>query len=315
MKEYKEYKDNKKNDNAQTEQAAERAPVFQSDYSELVKENLNKAINREPFKYDVNEDKLFAKYKDNYESAGKKAMADTVGNAALLTGGYGNSYGVTAGQHAYNEYMSKLSDKVPELEQLAYNRYKAEEDAAYERLKTLMSLDNTDYNRFRDDMADYKNERDFNYQRYMDELSQKNIDRQFERDVYEDDRRFLFDVENGGKKSDKDKDKEDDGNFHPEDAYAFINKYNDAIYTDEEFVQALYQMYGDREGFYDWLAKVQIPGDVEERSYLQLLYQMYPRLRSSYEKPSDSDLMYKTATNGGATIPHSLGLWALQRNY
>lgn len=58
-------------------------------------------------------------------------MEDTVGNASMLTGGYANSYAVTAGQQAYDSYMSKLNDKIPELEQRAYERYRDEEDSAY----------------------------------------------------------------------------------------------------------------------------------------------------------------------------------------
>ena len=47
---------------------------FISKYSEEIKTRLNNAINRKPFNYDVNKDKLFGQYKTQYERAGRRAM-------------------------------------------------------------------------------------------------------------------------------------------------------------------------------------------------------------------------------------------------
>ena len=62
----------------------------------------DKVLNRSPFTYDMNEDMLYQQYKDSYTRQGKLAMQDTMGQAAALTGGYGNSYATTAGQQTYN---------------------------------------------------------------------------------------------------------------------------------------------------------------------------------------------------------------------
>ena len=98
------------------------APVYKSGYGDALKNNLAKVMEKKNFTYDADKDKLFSQYKNSYEKSGRTAMRDTMGNAASLTGGYGNSYAVTAGQQAYNSYMSKLNDKIPELEQRAYER-------------------------------------------------------------------------------------------------------------------------------------------------------------------------------------------------
>ncbi len=37
----------------------------------------------------------------------------------------------------------------------------------------------------------------------------------------------------------------------------------DKIYTDEEYIEALYQLYGDKEGFFDWVEQMEIPGDTK----------------------------------------------------
>ena len=75
------------------------------------------------FSYDVNSDALYQQYADQYMRQGKLAMQDAMGQAAALTGGYGNSYAATVGNQAYQSYLQQLNDKVPELYQLALDRY------------------------------------------------------------------------------------------------------------------------------------------------------------------------------------------------
>ena len=71
----------------------------------------------------MNSDALYQQYRDLYTQQGQMAMMDTMGQAAAMTGGYGNSYAQTAGQQMYNQYLGKLNEVVPELYQQAYNRY------------------------------------------------------------------------------------------------------------------------------------------------------------------------------------------------
>ena len=166
------------------------APVYKSRYGDALKNNLAKVMAKKNFSYDADKDKLFSQYKNSYEKSGRTAMRDTMGNAASLTGGYGNSYAVTAGQQAYNSYMSKLSDKIPELEQRAYERYKDDEESAYKRLNTLIGLEKSDYGRYRDSVDDYNTNRNFEYNKSKDALAQRNLQAQFERDNYENDRDY-----------------------------------------------------------------------------------------------------------------------------
>ena len=304
-----------------------KVPKYSSNYTSAIKDNLTKVMSNGRFSYNADSDKLFGQYKDSYEKAGQKAMEDTVGNASLLTGGYANSYAVTAGQQAYNEYMQKLSDKIPELEQRAYERYRDDEDSAYRRLGTLMELENTDYGRYRDEVGDYNANRQFEYNKSKDEIAQKNRDQEFEREKFESDRKYARDVYESDRDyarsvSDSDRsyelkknasgDKESESDkFSPQDAYEFISKYNDKIYSDEEFCEALFQMYGDKDGFYEWMSRMKIPGDVRNRTYLELLYKIHPELSPSIASKSGlpkNSGAYASATNGGATPPHSLSL-------
>ena len=88
-------------------------------------------MNREDFQYDVNADALYRHYKDQYTQLGKRAMQDTMGQAAALTGGYGSSYAQNVGQQAYQSYLSKADDVIPELYQLAYQRYQDQGERLY----------------------------------------------------------------------------------------------------------------------------------------------------------------------------------------
>lgn len=95
-------------------------------------EALDAYLNREDFHYDVNADALYRQYRDRYLDLGRTAMQDTLGQTSALTGGYANSYAQNVGQQAYQNYMEKLADVVPELYQLAYDRYQDQGDRLYQ---------------------------------------------------------------------------------------------------------------------------------------------------------------------------------------
>ncbi len=94
----------------------------QGKYDQLIQDYEN----RGKFSYDFNADALYQQYKDKYIQQGKMAMADTMGQAAAMTGGYGNSYAQTVGQQQYQASLDKLNDVIPELYQLAYEKHNQE---------------------------------------------------------------------------------------------------------------------------------------------------------------------------------------------
>ena len=117
-------------------------------------DTMNAIENREKFSYDLNGDMLYQQYKDQYTNLGNLASADTMGQAAAMTGGYGNSYAQTVGQQTYQGYLQQLNDKIPELYQLAYDQYNREGDEMYNRLSSYGNLYNTEYGEHRDSVSD-----------------------------------------------------------------------------------------------------------------------------------------------------------------
>ena len=154
---------------------------YESKYGEQLEGILQKILNPEKFKYSFNEDELFRSYADEYTQRGKQASLDAMGQAAGLTGGYGNSYAQQVGNQQYQQYLLGLYDKGLDLYDRAYQRYKDEQAGLLDQFGVLAQQDNTDYGRYRDTVGDWTNERDFwngqynteadrDYSRYNTEL-------------------------------------------------------------------------------------------------------------------------------------------------
>ncbi len=139
---------------------------YQNAYAPAINDALNKILNREAFSYDVNTDGLYQQIKDNYVKQGKQAAMDVQGQSAALSGGYGNSYGVLAGNQAYQEQLTNLSNQIPELYQLAYNRYNNEDTRDRNNLSALQGLEATDYARYQDETSAYDAALQTAYQKY-----------------------------------------------------------------------------------------------------------------------------------------------------
>ena len=76
------------------------------------------ALLGEQFDYDPASDKLYAAYRQQYERQAELAAA--------LTGGQASTAAVAAAQQAGGYYRAMLAGKLPELAQLAYERYSGE---------------------------------------------------------------------------------------------------------------------------------------------------------------------------------------------
>lgn len=130
-------------------------------------------LNREGFAYDLNADPMYQQYMDQYTRAGRLAMEDTMGKAAALTGGYGNSYAQTAGQQAYGGYLQQLNERVPELYALAYSKYQQEGEALRDRYELLKERREDAYNRQQDTLDRFDAQRAELYEQYQDRLDRQ----------------------------------------------------------------------------------------------------------------------------------------------
>lgn len=172
---------------------------FQSQYRPQIDQTIDSIINRKPFQYDVNGDALYQQYKDRYVNLGQQAMMDTMGQAAQLTGGYGNSFAQMAGQQAYQGYLQGLTDKIPELAQLAQAQYDRQGQDLYQQYGLLSGEDQKAYDQWlgaynrwlaeRDyNTGRYDTERGYDYGQYRDTVGDDQWKAQFDEEL----RRFNF---------------------------------------------------------------------------------------------------------------------------
>lgn len=169
------------------QQLSQKPGAYQSEWQTQLNDTINKILNREKFSYDLNGDALYQQYKDQYTTQGKMAMMDTMGQAQAMTGGYGNSYAQTAGQQTYQNYLMQLNDKVPELYQLALDKYSREGQELYNQYSLLGTQEEQDYNRYQDTLS--------NWQKELDRLqNQYNAEREFDYGKFADDRNYQYQV-------------------------------------------------------------------------------------------------------------------------
>lgn len=137
------------------DKAKAEKPTYAGTYEKELESVYGSIKNREPFRYELNSDPFYRQYEDRYTTLGQRAMRDTVGQAAALTGGYGNTYAESAGQQQYGAYLEKLFDLTPGLYGMALDRYNAEGDALYDRMSWLGTMADREYAQYGDALSAY----------------------------------------------------------------------------------------------------------------------------------------------------------------
>ena len=146
------------------------APTYTEKYQTQIDDLLSGILNREEFSYNYLDDPLYQQLRDSYTREGNRAMLDTMGQAAARTGGYLSTAGQVAAQQANNYYMSQLGDKIPELQQLAYQMYMNDIDSDRTNLGLMQGLEEFNYDKYLTDLGQYNTDRDFSYGAYRDQI-------------------------------------------------------------------------------------------------------------------------------------------------
>lgn len=149
-------------------------------YQQQANDLLSQYDNRGAFSYDPNNDASYQALKNLYVNQGRRAMQDTMGQAAGLTGGYGSSYSQSVGNQAYNEYLTKLNAEIPGLAQQARAAYDAEGQRMLDRYNLALNAANTAYGQGRDALGDLRYEQEWaqKQQEYADDLAYRDWQKQ-----------------------------------------------------------------------------------------------------------------------------------------
>lgn len=179
-------------------------PEYSNRYDATIQDLLGQIVNREDFSYNPEADPLYSQYRKQYTREGQRATADALGAAAAASGGIPSSYAATAAGQAGDYYASRMTDKIPELYQLAYNQYMNDHSMKLSDLGAVQGAEQSDYMKYLNELSQYNTDRSFDYgvwsdaqqlaandlqtaigleqldyQKYRDQLSQYNTDRNF----------------------------------------------------------------------------------------------------------------------------------------
>ena len=147
---------------------------YESDFTAQLDALYQEISSRPGFSYDPGSDAAYQSYALQYARQGRAAMADTLGQTAHLTGGYGSSYAQSAAQQSYQRYLQQLSDVLPQLQSAAYSRYRDEGDALLDRYKLLQGQDEEAYGRWQDLVSAWQKEVSQAQSRY-DQISSRDL--------------------------------------------------------------------------------------------------------------------------------------------
>lgn len=152
------------------------APSYTNKYQGMIDSLTQQILGREKFSYDAESDPGYQQYREQYTREGERAMKDTLGEVSARTGGLASSYATSAAAQANDYYMQQLSDKIPELRQLAYSMYLDEGNRMRDDLSMLTALEQGDYAKYADLLAQYNTDRAFDYGVYRDGVSDSRYD-------------------------------------------------------------------------------------------------------------------------------------------
>ena len=147
-------------------------PTYSNRYDQQINDLLQQYVNREKFSYDYKNDPLYANYRKQYQREGQSATQDALAEAAAASGGIPSSYAASAAAQAQNYYASQIADKIPELEQLAYQKYLDDASLQQSKISALQGQEQLDYAKYIDALGQYNTDRNFDYGVYSDRYNQ-----------------------------------------------------------------------------------------------------------------------------------------------
>ena len=127
--------------------------TYKSKYGDRIESVLSQLENMGPFSYDAMSDPNYQAFAKSYGIMGDRAMADTLGEVAAMTGGMPSSYAVTAASQAKQQWDQRLTDMIPELYNAAYARYMNDYQMMADELGRLQSLENENRAQWESDRA------------------------------------------------------------------------------------------------------------------------------------------------------------------
>lgn len=150
------------------------APTYNNRYDETIQDLIAGILERPEFSYDAATDPLYQQYRKQYTREGQRATEDALGAAAAASGGIPSSYASTAAGQAGNYYAAQLTDKIPELYELAYNKYLNDYNMQLSDLGVVQGAEQSDYDKYLNELSQFNTDRSFDYNVWLNGYNQLN---------------------------------------------------------------------------------------------------------------------------------------------
>lgn len=155
---------------------------YKSEHADQLGGLYQQVLGRGAFQYEPGKDPMYDQYRQQYIENGQRAAADTKSAMGNLTGGYGNTAGITAVNEQYGQSLTGINDNLKALKENAEAANIANEDLQTAQLETAATQEAQDYSRWQDQNYRWRDERDFaaqqaqtawsnDYQRYSDNIN------------------------------------------------------------------------------------------------------------------------------------------------
>lgn len=142
---------------------------YKSKYESTVNELVNKYNSENNFGWSADSSEEYQGMKDSYRREAEKQQENVAGSYAANTGGYSNSYAQAAGQRVYNQKTDELAEKIPALRETALNNWSANQERTMNQIGMMQGLDDNQYKRYRDSVADKFSFMQYYQQKYATE--------------------------------------------------------------------------------------------------------------------------------------------------
>lgn len=118
-----------------TKRSSDIAADVNKKYSSAINKSLGKVTNRDAWGYEPKNDPAYRAYAEMYRRNAEAAYNRAIGSGGLY--GSPTSYQMYQAIAGYGDNMQKLTDEVPQLARLDYERYSDEQDRSFKALEAL----------------------------------------------------------------------------------------------------------------------------------------------------------------------------------
>lgn len=139
---------------------------FKSPYEERLANAANAVAERKNWSYNADNDQAYQAARKQYLREADRAVGDTMGKYAGMTGGIPSSHAVNAASQAGDYYRSQLNDRLGDYIDKDYQRYLDNIGLDFDTLSAFRSLDT-------DARSRYDTDRNFAYNQYIADLQHR----------------------------------------------------------------------------------------------------------------------------------------------